>query len=163
MPAAPVVGERGGKQRSAEVERHIDAEHARDAACDVDAAGKIAVQLDAVEQDAQRDDRTAIRAVFHDDVVYQNSRAVGDDDFFEVTPERQLNAELKILPAQLALREELRAELVEAADRALHHLREERYEQTVAQRIALGRIFAAVHVNNVAHGLENEKRQTARA
>ena len=162
MPAAPVVGERGGKQRSAEVERHIDAEHARDAACDVDAAGKIAVQLDAVEQDAQRDDRTAIRAVFHDDVVYQNSRAVGDDDFFEVTPERQLNAELKILPAQLALREELRAELVEAADRALHHLREERYEQTVAQRIALGRIFAAVHVNNVAHGLENEKRQTER-
>lgn len=53
-------------------------------------------------------------------------------------------------------------QLIETADRSLHHLREERYEQTVAQRIALGRIFAAVHVNNVAHGLENEKRQTER-
>ena len=154
--------ERGGKQRSAEVERHIDAEHARDAACDVDAAGKIAVQLNAVKQNTERNDSTAVGTVLHDDVVYQNSRAVGDDDFFEVTPERQLNADLQVVPAQLALCGKLRRQLIETADRSLHHLREERYKQTVAQRIALGRIFAAVHVNNVAHGLENEKRQTER-
>ena len=162
VPAAPVVGERGGKQRSAEVERHIDAEHARDAACDVDAAGKIAVQLNAVKQNTERNDSTAVGTVLHDDVVYQNSRAVGDDDFFEVTPERQLNADLQVVPAQLAFCGKLRRQLIETADRSLHHLREERYKQTVAQRIALGRIFAAVHVNNVAHGLENEKRQTER-
>ena len=156
VPAAPVVGERGGKQRSAEVERHINAEHARDAACDIDAAGKIAVQLNAVKQN------TAVRTVLHDDVVFQNSCAVSDDDFFEVPPERQLNADLQVIPAQLALCSKLRRQLIETADRSLHHLRKERYEQAVAQRIALGRIFAAVHVNDVAHGLENEKRQTER-
>ena len=162
VPAAPVVGERGGKQRSAEVDGHINAEHARDAARDIYAAGKIAVQLNAVKQNTERNDSTAVGTVLHDDVVYQNSRAVGDDDFFEVTPERQLNADLQVVPAQLALCGKLRRQLIETADRSLHHLREERYEQAVAQRIALGRIFAAVHVNDVAHGLENEKRQTER-
>ena len=82
--------------------------------------------------------------------------------FFEVTPERQLNADLQVVPAQLALCGKLRRQLIETAHRSLHHLREERYEQTVAQRVALGRIFAAVHVNDIAHGLENEKRQTER-
>ena len=60
-------------------------------------------KLNAVKQNSERNDSTAVRTVLHDDVVYQNSRAVGDDDFFEVTPERQLNANLQVVPAQLAL------------------------------------------------------------
>ena len=75
---------------------------------------------------------------------------------FEVTPERQLNADLQVVPAQLALCGKLRRQLIETADRSLHHLREERYEQTVSAADCARRIFAAVHVNNVAHGLENE-------
>ena len=43
---------------------------------------KIAVQLNAVKQNTERNDSTAVGTVLHDDVVYQNSRAVGDDEFF---------------------------------------------------------------------------------
>ena len=156
VPAPPVVGERRGKDRAAEVLRHIDAEQARDAAGNVDAAGKIAVELDAVEQNAARDDCAAVGAVVLDDGVDQHGGPVGDDELFEVAPQAQLDAEFEVAPVEAPLGRQLRRELVIAADGPLYHLREEGDEQAVAKGIFLRVRLSAVHVNHVADGLKDE-------
>ena len=86
-----------------EILGHVNAEHPRDAACDVNAAGKIAVKLNAVEQNAAGNDRAAVGAVFRDDSVDQHSRPVGNDELFEIPPEAKLDAEFEIAPVQTAL------------------------------------------------------------
>lgn len=86
VPAPPIVGQGCGEQRTAEILHHVDAEHARHAARDVDAAGKVAIQLDAVEENSSCDHSAAVGAGFGNDIVHQNRGAVGDDELFEIAP-----------------------------------------------------------------------------
>ena len=162
VPAPPIVGQGCGEQRTAEILHHVDAEHARDAARDVDAAGKVAIELDAVEENARRDHGPAVWAVFQDDIVDQDRGAVCNDELFEIAPERELEARLKIRPAEIALGRQLRGELAIAADRPLNHLRKKRDEKCVFQHVFLTFLLAAVDVDDIAHRLENEKRQPER-
>ena len=162
VPAPPVFRQGCGKDRTAEILGHVNAEHPRGAARNVDAAGKIAIELDAVEQNAAGNDRAAVRAVFRDHSVYQHGGPVGDNKLFEVAPETQLDAELQIAPVQTALRQKLRSKLVVPADRPLHHLREERDEQAVFQRVFLRGELSPVDVNDIADALEDEIRQPQR-
>lgn len=103
MPAPPVFRQGHCEDRAAEILGHVNAEHPRDAACDVNAAGKIAVKLNAVEQNAAGNDRAAVGAVLRDDSVYKHGGPVGDDKLFKVAPEAQLNAKLQIAPVKAAL------------------------------------------------------------
>ena len=104
VPAPPVFRQGHCEDRAAEILGHVNAEHPRDAACDVNAAGKIAVKLNAVEQNAAGNDRAAVGAVLRDDSVYKHGGPVGDDKLFKVAPEAQLNAKLQIAPVKAALR-----------------------------------------------------------
>ena len=55
-----------------------------------------------------------------------------------------------------------RGKLVVPADGALHHLREERDEQAVFQRVFLRGELSAVDVDDIAHALKDEIRQAQR-
>ena len=54
MPAPPEISQRGGKIRLAEVGHHLNAEQLRDTQHHVDAAGKIRILLQRIEQDRQQ-------------------------------------------------------------------------------------------------------------
>ena len=82
VPAPPVFRQGHCEDRAAEILGHVNAEHPRDTARNIDAAGKIAVELNAVEQNAAGNDRAAVGAVFRDDSVDQHSRPVGNDELF---------------------------------------------------------------------------------
>ena len=103
MPAPPVFRQGHCEDRAAEILGHVDAEHPRDTARNIDAAGKIAVELNAVEQNAAGNDRAAVGAVFRDDSVYKHGGPVGNDELFEIPPEAKLDAEFEITPVQTAL------------------------------------------------------------
>ena len=162
VPAPPVFRQGHCEDRAAEILGHVNAEHPRDTARNIDAAGKIAVELNAVEQNAAGNDRAAVGAVFRDDSVDQHSRPVGNDELFEIPPEAKLDAEFEIAPVQTALSQKLRGKLVVPADGALHHLREERDEQAVFQRVFLRGELSAVDVDDIAHALKDEIRQAQR-
>ena len=162
VPAAPVIRQGRGKDRAAEVFGHVDSEHPRDAARNVDSAGKIAVELDAIEQNAAGDDRAAVGAVFRNDGVYQHGGPVGNHKLLEIPPQAQLNAEFKVAPVKTACGKQLRGKLVVPADGALHHLREEGDEQAVLQGVFLRGILPAVHVDHVPGCLKNEIGQAQR-
>ena len=162
MPAPPIVGQGCGEQRTAEILHHVDAEQARHAARDVDAAGKVTIQLDAVEENSSCDHSAAVGAVFGDDIVYQNRGAVGNDELLEIAPERKLEACLNVRPAETVLCRQLRGQLAIAADRPLHHLREKRDKKCVFQHIFLAFLLVSVNIDDVTHRLENEKRQPER-
>ena len=57
---------------------------------------------------------------------------------------------------------ELFAQIAIAADRALHQLREERYEERVLKEVRLRFVAVTVHVDDVAYGLEGIKGDTRR-
>ena len=162
MPAPPIVGQGCGEQRTAEILHHVDAEHARHAARDVDAAGKIAIKLNTIEKNARCDHGAAVGAGFGNDIVHQNRGAVGDDELFEIAPERKLDAHLNVRPAETVLGGQLRGQLAIAADWPLHHLREKRDKKCVFQHIFLTFLLVSVNIDDVTHRLENEKRQPER-
>ena len=98
MPAPPVVGQRRGENGPQEVLGHIDAEDLRHTTGDIDAAGEVTVQLDAVGQNAYEDHRAAVGAVLPDDGVDHHRRPVGNDHLFEIAPHGQLDTPVHHAP-----------------------------------------------------------------
>ena len=87
-----------------------------DAAHDVDAAGKIAVELQAVERSAQKDDQTGIGGIVAVKLGDRRGQRVGDEHLFQHTPEHQLDAVAQVFGLKAMLGEELRRKLAVAVD-----------------------------------------------
>ena len=59
-------------------------------------------------------------------------------------------------------RVQLMGKLVVPADRPLHNLRKKRNKQRKFSKVAVRRIFAAVHIDQITHRLKGVKRNTQR-
>ena len=82
---------------------------------------------------------------------------VSDDLLFEEAPEHQDEAAADVGQIEPVARSELRRERVIAADWTLNELREKGDKQRKPEDIALRRVFAVVHVDEIAHRLEGIK------
>ena len=157
MPAPPVLRQGRGEDGPLEVLRQPDAEQLPRADGHVDAAGEVAVELDAVDQHGEQDHGPAVGGVVGEEIIHQHRGPVGDDHFLEIAPEDALDAAAQVLRVEVIALQQPGGQLVVAADGALDHLGEEGGEQGEFCRIALGGILAPELVDHIAHGLENEK------
>ena len=162
VPPAPEVAQGDGEVGTFEVGRKADAEQLRDAGDQVDAAGEVAVLLQRVKQHGHDDHRAAVRLLPAEHRADQRERAVGDDLLFEEAPEHEQRAALDVCNVEAVRRLQLGGELIKARDRALNQLREEGDEQRKLRRVPLRRVFAVVHVDQIAHRLERVKRDAQR-
>ena len=163
MPAPPEIAQGDRKVRPFEVRRERNAHLLRDAGDQIDAAGKVAVLLQGIQQHAQHRHRAAVCPRLRaEDGVHRRQRAVRDDHLLEQAPNHQQKAALQVVPVKGMALPKLRRELIVAPDRSLDELREERDEQRESCRILLRRVLAAVHVDQVAHRLERVERNAQR-
>ena len=90
MPSLPVLGDAPGHQRSPEVFRQSDVQHLGNAHDYIDAAGKIGVNLEAVEHHGPEQGE-AHGGFLPQNSQHQNADPVGDDHLLEVAPEGTLD------------------------------------------------------------------------
>ena len=162
MPAPPVVRQGDGEQGAAEILRQLDAEHLGRAPGDVDAAGEIAVELNTVEQHPGKEHGAPVLGVIAEHGSHDDSRPVGDDQFFEIAPHSQLEAVFQVVRVKNVPSGELGAQITEAADGSLDHLGKEGHEQGESGQAFLRRVFPPVAVDDIAHRLEHIEGQPQR-
>src|SRR6185503_4304181 len=81
-----------------------------------------------------------------------------ENDLLEETPDRELEPGLEGRRAPDALLLELRNHVPGALDRTRDELRKKRHVERVIEQVANGRQLAAIHVDDVADGLERVER-----
>ena len=88
--------------------------------------------------------------------------AVGDNHLFKHAPQHQEQAVADAVGVKIVPSVKLGEQVPRALDRARDQLREKRHKKRITEQVALGREFAAVHVNRVAERLEGVKRNPHR-
>lgn len=83
MPATPKVGQGAGKEGAAKVHGHVDAQDLGNPSNNVDAAGKVRVDLYAVGKDRQKYKEAGIGAVGVEDRIDQKAQVVGDKNLLK--------------------------------------------------------------------------------
>ena len=154
MPAAPVIVDGQGKIGPAEVLRHPDAHQPGGASGDVNAAGKVHVQLQGIQQhgDGQGGAAEGIVAVQHG--LQRNQGPVRNHQLLEIAPEHQHAAVLEAGKVEVVGLIELVCQLVVQADGALDDLGEEGHKQGDFEEVTLRGHLFPVHIHHIAHGLE---------
>ena len=90
VPSLPVFGDAPGHQRRPEVFRQTDVQHLGNAHDHIDAAGKVRVNLEAVEHHGPEQGETH-GGLLPQNAQHQNADPVGDDHLLEVAPEGTLD------------------------------------------------------------------------
>ena len=155
MPAPPEIGQADRKIGAAEILLHGDAKQAGDAHHQVDAAGKVAVKLDAVECRTQKADDAGVGRVTAVDLRHDRCKRICDHRLFQHAVEHAQKPVLDIIPGKIVSRRELRLQIGKAVDWALHQLREIADKQRIAQEAPLCPMFAAADIDQISGGLEN--------
>ena len=155
MPAPPEIGQADRKIGAAEILLHGDAKQAGNAHHQVDAAGKVAVKLDAVECRTQKADDAGVGRVTAVDLRHDRCKRICDHRLFQHAVEHAQEPMLDIIPRKIIALRELRLQIGKAVDRPLHQLREIADKQRIAQEAPLCPMFAAADIDQISGGLEN--------
>ena len=140
----------------------MNAQHLRDAPGDVDAAGKVAVELNAIEAHGQGGHGAAVTGRVVENGIDCHGRPVCNDQLFQISPHGQLNPVFQIVRIKGVLGGQLVAQLTVAADGSLDHLREKGGEQRKLCHVSLGRVFSPIAIDDIADALKHIKGQAQR-
>ena len=162
MPSAPVLGDILTEERPLEILFDRDPQHLRDTDGDVDAAGKVGIQLQSVEHHDAENERALIVLRRFDQCIYRRKNTVRDHHFLEIAPYHALQATSDHAAGKDMRCEKFLGKIAVAADRALHQLREKAHEQRVFEEILLGLVPVPVDIDDIAHRLKGIKRNTRR-
>ena len=158
MPSAPIIGNRGCQIGAFKVFIQRYAENLRRACCNINPAGKIAVNLDGIRQRRCRNIGAAEGFGETERIIHQNRRSIRDDHFLKRAPEHQLYAELDACIGKFIRAEQLLRQCAEARNRPLHNLREKGNKQRQLAKVPLRLLLFSVNINQISHGLEGIER-----
>ena len=128
VPALPEFTHAGGGVGKVEIEHDIKAENEGGAASDIGIAGEIAVDLESEGDGGEKDHRSGggVVAVNH---FHERGEIIGNDDFFEHSPDAEPETFAKHGNGDGASFAELREEMAGAFDRAGDELWKKRNER----------------------------------
>ena len=92
MPAPPVFGDRFGEIRAVKIFRQTDAQHLAQAADDIHVAGKICINLRAVQKRTHQHRDAGIFRIIGKHRLHIRRQRIGNDELFEKAPEHPLQA-----------------------------------------------------------------------
>ena len=163
MPAPPEISQRGGKIRLAEVGHHLNAEQLRDTQHHVDAAGKIRILLQRIEQDRQQCHRPGEGGIVP--VKDRGNRwcsQVGNGVFFHRTEQDHKEGAFGALPLPGMRGGQLGLHCSVPVDGALDQLWEKRNKQQKPSRVLFSRVAAAEAVDQITDRLKGVKADAER-
>ena len=157
VPPAPVVVNTGGEVRAAEVIHQINPQNLCHPARNINTAGEIRIQLQGIEQQNKQQGCSTEFLVIRGNGLNRNNRPVGDDHFFEKSPQDQFQTVLHPGKGEIVGFNQLMRKLAVQADGTLNNLGKEGDKQRELCRIALGWHLFPVDINHISHGLEGVK------
>ena len=163
MPAPPEIPQRGRKIRLPEVGHHLNAVQLRNTQYHINAAGKICILLQRVQQNGQQCHRTGqLGVIAVEDGGNRRGGQVCDGIFLHCAEQKQEQCTLGTLPVPDVTGSELRGHLSVAVDGTLDQLREKADEKQKAGVVFLCRVPTTVAVNQITDGLKRVKADAKR-
>ena len=125
MPSAPVLCQGLCKIWTAEVLRHCDSQHLGNTSGDINAARKISIELQRIDQHCKQGGKTAILCFISQYCILDRSGTVCNDHLFNKAPQDELKSELNVFKLQIMSVIQLPGQIIVNCDRPLYDLREE--------------------------------------
>ena len=134
---------------------HIYANHPSRSSGDIDSAGKVAINLYAVEQQTDQYDRPLIILIMIEHLINQDRRPVCNHDLLEKSPKDQLGPMGQIGIGKPMPLVKLLRQLIVPGDRPLYDLRKEGNEQDKAWETLISLNFSSVQVDDIGGRLKS--------
>ena len=160
--ASPEIAQIRGEVGVVEVEHQPDAEHAGHAARHVRVAAEVEIDLPREGKRRQQQRGRVVQVRHEVDLVHVQGEVVGQRDLLEQANHEQRQAVRHVRHFHTRRLAQLREQVAGAFDGPRHQLREQRHKRRVADEAGFFFHVAAVEVNAVAHGLEDEERDADR-
>ena len=154
MPSLPVFLNVLGKIRPAEVLCHSNSHGLGNTYGNVDAPGKICIQLKCIEHHSYKYKSSLINVRVLDDLIYRHQNAVGNDHLLKISPQDAVKSIGYHLCIKGMFLKKRLGQVVKPADRSLDQLGEKGYKEGQLKQIPLRLAGSSVNVDNISHSLE---------
>ena len=157
MPAVPIIRQCCGKIRLAEVLDHVNPEDLCSGAGNIDAPGKVRIDLQRIKHDRKAKGRAAECLRSFGNRPDRRGGMVGNHQFFEQAPQGKFQAEFDACKLETVLFQKLTCQLIIPADRSLKQLRKETDKERIFPEIPLCPYISPRDIDHIAHGLKGIK------
>ena len=158
MPSLPVFLNVLRKIRPAEVLCHSNSHGLGNTYGNVNASGKVCVQLKGIEHHTYKYESPLINIRVLDDLINRHQNPVSNDHLLKISPQDTVQSVGYHLCVKSMLLKKRLGQVIKPADGSLDKLGEEGYKEGQLKQIPLCLAGSSVNINNISHSLEGIER-----